>query len=129
VDARSRNALVRWLLLASVTLGTVVMHHVLADAESAAAVHSSAAAPMAGLPVAGHPAPDPGHDHDVLHLCMAVIHHPGTALILLLFLAGLVAPVISRHLRIGLSSTRSPARPPPRPAGRALLHTVCVARL
>ncbi|HET9144428.1 MAG TPA: hypothetical protein VFO68_34055, partial [Actinophytocola sp.] len=67
MHARLRNAVVRWLLLVSVALGVVVMHHVTAAAGPT--VHTVATAPMTGLPMDPHPTPDPGPKHDVLHLC------------------------------------------------------------
>jgi hypothetical protein len=129
MEVRQRGALARWVLLASIAFGMLVMHHVMADAEADPTAHGMAAAPLAMPPPADqHPAPDPGHD--VLHLCMAVIQDGGTAvLLLLLLLIGVVVSVAMRIPRLGTASLRAPARPPPGLAGRALLHAVCVARL
>ncbi len=122
VDGRLRNAFIRWLLLVSVALGVVIMHHVMAEANST--VHTAAA-----MPTEHHPAPDPGPEHDALHLCMAVIQHGGNGVAVLLLLVGMVALVISSPAGRESTPMRSPARPPPNLAGRALLHLVCVARL
>lgn len=124
-----RHALMRWLLFASLALGVVVMHHVMADAESVGAVHSTAVAPITGPPMDQHPAPDPGPKHDALHLCMAVIQQGGTAVIVLLLLIGVVALASMKRRPLRTGPMPAPARAPPGLAGRALLHSVCVARL
>jgi hypothetical protein len=60
---------------------------------------------------------------------MAVIQHGGTAMLVLLLLIGVVGLVASRRPWYGTAPARAPTRPPPGLAGRALLRSVCVARL
>jgi len=127
MDARTRHALVRWLLLASVALGIVVMHHVMTDHPAGAAM-DMATSPMAGSPMDQQPAPDPTLPRDVLHQCMAVVAQNGIAVIVLLLLAGVFALFTPKRAS-GRTPERAPQRPPPGLAGRALLHSVCVARL
>jgi hypothetical protein len=126
MDARTRSALVRWLLLACVAFGIVVMHHVMADHQSDPIMHT--AAPMAGAPMDQQPAPDPAPPNDVLHQCMAVVVQNGIAVIVLLLLTGVVV-LLTPKRAAERAPARAPQRPPPALAGRALLHSVCIARL
>jgi len=114
------------LLLACVAFGVVVMHHVMADHSSGTAMHAAAA--MAEAPMDQRPAPDPAPPRDVLHQCMAVVAQNGIAVIVLLLLAGVFALFTPKRAS-GRTSARAPVHPPPGLAGRALLHSVCVARL
>jgi hypothetical protein len=128
VDARKRSTLVRWLLLASVAFGIVVMHHVMNDHPTGATMHA-AVSPTAGAPMNQEPAPAPGSPHQVLHQCMDVVGPNGIAVIVLLLLIGIVTQLTPKQTAHNQAPTRAPARPPPGLAGRALLHVVCVARL
>jgi hypothetical protein len=125
VDARTRNALVRWLLLTCVAFGIVVMHHVTADHPTGTTVHL--ASHMAGAPM-GHPAPVPVPPPDVLHQCMAVVGPNGVTAIVLLLLVGVVVLLTPRGAGLRTTPGLVPARPPSGLAGRALLQVVCVAR-
>ncbi len=128
VNDRTRSALVRWLLLACMAFGVVVMHHVMADHPSGVAKHAAPTA-MVGSPMDQRPAPDPTPPHDVLHQCMAVVAHNGISLIVLLLLGGMFMVATPRQAAYHDRPASAPPRPPPGLAGRALLHSVCVARL
>lgn len=72
--------------------------------------------------------PTPGHgSHDLTHLCLAIL----TGLVVGVLGIALSRSWWVRHARAtaGLRyGERTPARPPPRPAGRTLLNFVCVLR-
>ncbi len=144
--------MVRWMrralrvmpLVAALVWGVALMHSLPAGAQPATQVAMAAgqasccpASPavvgdrVAGDPHAGDAGGDPMPGHrvgDMIHLCLAVL----TGLI-----AGLIGAARHRSRRaepalpegrIRLGEPMA-ARPPPRPAGRTLLTSVCVLRL
>lgn len=139
---RAAGVITRWLLLCALVFAVVVMHH-LASASHGDAKHGATVA-LAEHAVTGHavtgsaaahccstgsdhqPTP-PSGDHDLTHLCLAVLFG---------LLVLVTALVVWRSRR----SPGGPAPPqstawslgPPPPllrGGRATLHSVCVLRL
>ena len=106
----TRRRLTRWVLLCALVFAVVGMHHV-AAAES----------PHAGHAVS-HQHEQP-HEHDLLHLCLAVL--VAAAVVLLgWFLVGTTFPLLATARSEAPLST--PQRPPP--GGRQLLTALCVLR-
>lgn len=106
----TRRRLTQWVLLCALVFAVVGMHHV-AAAES----------PHAGHAVS-HEQQDP-HDHDLVHLCLAVLAAVAVA-ITARFLVRTALPQLAAHPSATPLST--PQRPPP--GGRSLLTTLCVLR-
>jgi hypothetical protein len=120
----TRRAVTQWLLLCALLLGVVGMHHVAMSGEMASGRDMTQ--------VTAHhqhspeePAPSP--EHDVLHLCVAVL----CAVVSMLLLAWLLVRTTSQRTGRAPGSpawSRAPGHPPPA-GGRALLSSVCVLRL
>ncbi|HVV12621.1 hypothetical protein [Amycolatopsis sp.] len=114
------SQLVRWLLLAVVALGLILMHHAPA-AQDGSGMHGGAAVVM---PAASPP--DADGMGAMLHECLAILGQfaLGALLLLLVFAAGFArGPGVRR-----LPAPRAPDRPNTL-AGRSLLASVCVLRL
>lgn len=107
----TRRRLTQWVLLCALVFAVVGMHHV-AAAES----------PHAGHAVSHQQQPDP-HDHDLLHLCLAVLAAAAVT-VTAWFLVRTALPRLAAHPSATPPST--PPRPPP--GGRSLLTTLCVLR-
>ncbi|WP_434445113.1 hypothetical protein [Lentzea sp. E54] len=108
----TRRRVTQWVLLCTLVFAVVGMHHV-----------AAAETPHAGHTVSHHQAPEQPHDHDLLHLCLAVL--VATALVLLGWFLVRTAPT-----RLAAHRTETPPSTPPRPppGGRQLLTTLCVLR-
>ncbi|WP_406690427.1 DUF6153 family protein [Saccharopolyspora sp. ID03-671] len=63
-----RPTALRWVLLLALALGVVLMHHVPAQHDS----HHSQHTATAQVQVAASEHDDGSHEHDLLHLCLAV---------------------------------------------------------
>jgi hypothetical protein len=98
------------VLLCALVLAVVGMHHV-----------AAAETPHADHAVSHHQ--DEPHEHDLLHLCLAVLAAVAVALTTW-FLVQTALP------RLAAPPGRSPASPPqrPPPGGRSLLTSLCVLR-
>ncbi|MGW4213783.1 DUF6153 family protein [Lentzea sp. NPDC004789] len=120
----TRRAVTQWLLLCALFLGVVGMHHVATSGEMASVDNMTR--------VTAHherspEEPTPSPEHDVLHLCVAVL----CAVVSLLLLAWLLVRTTPPRTGRALGSSawsRAPVHPPP-VGGRALLSSVCVLRL
>jgi hypothetical protein len=120
----TRHAVTQWLLLCALLLGVVGMHHLAMSGEMATG-HGMTQATARHERSPEEPAPS--SEHDVLHLCVAVL----CAVVSLLLLAWLLVRTTSQRTGRVLRSSawaRPPGRPPP-VGGRALLSSVCVLRL
>jgi hypothetical protein len=119
----AHRTVTQWLLLCVLFLGVVGMHHV---ATSGDMVSGHDGKPPAAQQQ--HSPEEPSSpEHDVLHLCVAVL----CAVVSLLLLAwSLVRATRPSSGRTPGSSAwpRAPDRPPPL-GGRALLSSACVLRL
>ncbi|GHH33973.1 hypothetical protein [Lentzea cavernae] len=106
----TRRRLTQWVLLGALVFAVAGMHHV-----------SAAEVPHAGHAVSHHQ--EQPHDHDLLHLCLAVLVAAAVALVGW-FLVRTALPLLpAAQTRTPLSA---PQRPPP--GGRRLLTTLCVLR-
>ncbi|MFC0430888.1 DUF6153 family protein [Kutzneria buriramensis] len=130
----TRPAAPRWALLAALVFGLLCMHSLVAHDPAHASPASVTTADASGqaMPAADSPCcPDhgnsPGHDHDMMHLCLAV----------LVALAGLVIGWLlwrrgqtetERHDRQSTAAQLSRA-PPHRYVSGDLLASLCVLRL
>jgi len=124
MSGSTRRAVTQWLLLCALFLGVVGMHHVAANGEMASG-HDMTQVTAHHEHSPEEPAPSP--EHDMLHLCVAVL----CAVVSLLLLAWLLVRTTSQRTGRALGSSawsRAPDRPPP-VGGRALLSSVCVLRL
>lgn len=125
------------LLLCVLAFAVLGMHHVpsltahaaMADEPASSVAMSQAPGGSTGMletPSAGDPAP--GADHDLIHLCLAVL----LAATGLALLASWLAATISTRTCVRQAGLRSSPRPgnrsPPR-AGRSLLNSVCILRI
>jgi nitric oxide reductase large subunit len=108
---KPRLTAARWLLLCLLLLGVVGMHHTV-SAEPHDMMHTSQSMP----------APD----HEMLHLCMAVITAAAGFLLFVLFLFTAFWPVSVSARRFTVVSR---VDRPPGLSGRSLLSSVCVLRL
>lgn len=107
----TRRRLTQWVLLCALVFAVAGMHHV-AAAES----------PHTGHAVS-HQQEQPPHEHDLLHLCLAVL--AAAAVVVLGWF--LVRTALPRLVALpGEEPPSTPARPPP--GGRQLLTTLCVLR-
>lgn len=106
----TKRRFTQWVLLCALVFAVVGMHHV-AAAES----------PHAGHTVS-HEQQEP-HEHDLLHLCLAVLVAVAVAVTAWL-LVRTALPRLTAHPSETPLST--PQRPPP--GGRSLLTTLCVLR-
>ncbi|MER5265230.1 hypothetical protein ABTZ99_24445 [Actinosynnema sp. NPDC002837] len=120
---RTRASL--WALVWAVAFAVVGMHHL--GTHEQAAVTVTAVADCCAHGASEEHAPGPVQQHDLLHLCLAILV-AGLGLLLA------VLVLLRRGVLVRLTSatTRSarPRSPPPRPGGApALLATLCVLRL
>lgn len=99
----------QWVLLCALVFAVVGMHHV-AAAETPHDAHS-----------VSHQ--QPPHEHDALHLCVAVL----VAAAALLFAWFLLHPALPRLTVVATAAPLSPLQRPP-PGGRPLLTALCVLR-
>lgn len=107
----TKRRVTQWVLLCALVFAVVGMHHV-AAAETPHAAHT-----------ASHHEEQQPHEHDLLHLCLAVL--VAAAVVLLgWFLVRTALPRLSAPSDETPLST--PQRPPP--GGRRLLTTLCVLR-
>jgi hypothetical protein len=113
----TRRRFTQWVLLCALVFSVVGMHHV-AAAESPHAEHSTS-----HLQGPHQQEPQQPHEHDLLHLCLAVLV---AAVVVLLgwFLVRTALPRLAAPPAATPLST--PQRPPP--GGRQLLTTLCVMR-
>jgi hypothetical protein len=116
-------------MLCALVLGVLVMHHsVPADGGHATSGHSAAA--TAGGESATGVRSDDGHEmpseHDLLHLCLAILVGAFALDLTRLWRSTTVAA--SRRVRSERGES-IPAREPPASDGRQILLTVCVLRV
>ncbi|MEU4445269.1 hypothetical protein AB0K14_23175 [Actinosynnema sp. NPDC050801] len=120
----------RWALVWAVAFAVVGMHHLGTQEPAAHAVTASAAVTPVDCctdDASEEHAPAPTGQHDLLHLCLAIL---GVALGLTLAVFAVRGRVVTGHP--GSPSTRAvrPRPPPPRPGGApTLLARLCVLRL
>jgi hypothetical protein len=108
----SRRRFTQWVLLCALVFAVVGMHHV-AAAETPHAEHT----------MSQQQEPTKPHDHDLTHLCLAVLVAVAVALTAW-FAVRTALPQLAAHLTETPLST--PQRPPP--GGRSLLTSLCVLR-
>jgi hypothetical protein len=104
----------------AVALAVVGMHHL--------STHEQSTHTMAGVEhVAGQHTPEPDGQHDVLHLCLAVLCVVlGLGLILMASRRRTIADLVGSFV----AKTTRPRSPPPPPRGvPARLASLCVLRL
>ncbi|GAA0256003.1 hypothetical protein GCM10010492_66090 [Saccharothrix mutabilis subsp. mutabilis] len=115
VSALVRSRVPHWVLVWTVVFAVVGMHHLSAQQPPA---HTTTTA----VACCAHDAPQE-HEHDTLHLCLAVL---GAALAL----AALALAAFRKTAeRPGTPLTRAVHRPPGPRGTPALLATLCVLRL
>ena len=122
---RVRTRASQWALVWAVAFAVVGMHHLGTHEQTAVAV--TAVVDCCAHGASEEHAPGPAHQHDLLHLCLAIL-----AAGLGLALAVLASLRRGSVVRITSVTTRAarPRSPPPRPGGApALLATLCVLRL
>jgi hypothetical protein len=128
-----RSLVLRWLLLAVVAFGLVVMHHLPAqhDAESGSHTAGTSMSVMVIDPSspAAQPMPDTSGMGSMLHECLAVtsLFTVAAALVLLLLLGAsrwAQRPLLSAATALARARDR-----PPSSGGRTVLASVCVLRL
>ena len=108
----TRRRLTQWVLLCALVFSVVGMHHV-----------AAAETPHADHTMSQQQEPEQPHEHDLLHLCLAVL--VAAAVVLLgWFLVRTALPRLAAPPAETPLST--PQRPPP--GGRQLLTTLCVLR-
>lgn len=117
------------VLLCLLALCVTAMHHVPASEPGAmtACAPTGAAAANAAMDSGGHQAPCPGGEHDLRHLCLAVLTAIGgllLACVLLLWRPGTGVPA----RWVAPRGSPAPDRPPDRP-GRTVLTSLCVLRV
>lgn len=121
----TRRTVTQWLLLCVLFLGVVGMHHVATSGEMASGHDMTQ---MTAHPEHSPEEPAPSSpEHDLLHLCVAVL----CAAVSLLLLAWLLVRSTTQGAGLAPGSSawsRAPDRPPPI-GGRALLSSLCVLRL
>lgn len=120
----TRRTVTRWLLLCVLFLGVVGMHHVVTGGDMTPDQAMTQVTAQHGQSPE-EPAPSP--EHDMLHLCVAVL----CAVVSLLLLAWLLVratPQTTSRVPGSSAWPRAPGHPPP-VGGRALLSSVCVLRL
>lgn len=118
----------QWALVWAVAFAVVGMHHL--GAHEPGTHEQTAVATVADCCAHGaseEPGPGPMQQHDLLHLCLAILAAGvGLALALLAFFRG---GFVVRLTSVAKRSAR-PRSPPPRPGGApARLATLCVLRL
>ena len=129
---RGASTWTRWALLCALAWGVVAMHHVgMAETSPSMAGHTVAVAdrhvpPMQAETPGSHVPHDSGMNHDMFHLCLAV-------------LCAVVAVALAGWLLYAASSSTSPcagwilggtgSRAPPPRQGRDILTTFCVLRI
>ncbi|MGW6932201.1 hypothetical protein ACWGE0_19250 [Lentzea sp. NPDC054927] len=108
----TKRRLTQWVFLCALVFAVVGMHHV-AAAETPHAEHT----------VTHQQEPEQPHEHDLLHMCLAVLVAAAIA-VTAWFLVRTALPRLAAHPSETPLST--PQRPPP--GGRPLLTTLCVLR-
>ncbi|MFJ8961786.1 hypothetical protein ACIRG5_20600 [Lentzea sp. NPDC102401] len=108
----TRRRLTQWVLLCALVFSVVGMHHV-ATAETPHADHT----------MSHQQEPEQPHEHDLLHLCLAVL--VAAAVVLLGWF--LVRTALPRLAALPAEPPLSTPQHPP-PGGRQLLTTLCVLR-
>jgi hypothetical protein len=106
----TRRRLTQWVLLCALVFAVVGMHHV-AAAETPHAEH-----------MVSHQQQEP-HEHDLLHLCLAVLAAAAVALTAWFLVRTALPRLAALPSELPLST---PLRPPP--GGRSLLTSLCVLR-
>ncbi|HEX8869550.1 MAG TPA: hypothetical protein VF821_28065 [Lentzea sp.] len=105
----TRRRLTQWVLLCALVLAVVGMHHV-----------AAAETPHAGHSMSQQQEP---HEHDLLHLCLAVLVAATVALTAWFLVRTALPQLAALPSETPLST---PQRPPP--GGRSLLTSLCVLR-
>ncbi|KAA9150349.1 hypothetical protein FPZ12_041290 [Amycolatopsis acidicola] len=116
----------RWVLLCALGFAVLGMHS-LSTVEAPMPPAAHAVMAMSGgdhEPVVGHPG-SPGHSHDLLHLCLAVL--AGLAGLVLAWLWFRAAPSFSADPRA--CPVRAGRGPPKVPPATGRLSLLCVLRL
>lgn len=133
MTSAGRSLVLRWLLLAVVAFGLVVMHHLPAqhDADSGGHLAETSVSVMALDPApAANPMPDTGGMGVMWHMCLAVTSlFAVAALVLLLLLVGAFRGTRQPPAWAATALARARDRPPPGLGGRTILDSVCVLRL
>jgi hypothetical protein len=127
-----RSLVSRWLLLAAIAVGLVVMHHLPAqhdtDSRSRTA-GTSMSVPAIDPASAAEPMPDAGGMGPMMHECLAVASlFAVAALLMVLLLGGVVRWVRRPLLSAAVALARAHDRPPGW-GGRPVLASVCVLRV
>jgi hypothetical protein len=124
----------RVILLCALALGVLAMHHVNAagivqeTVETFVADVPAAATAVASLDATPqHPDCPMCGDHDVLHVCLAVLCASAMILLALLALLQTASPFTAAAI-IGPRGSPRPA-PPPGEGGRAVIACLCVLRV
>ena len=120
----------QWALVWAVAFAVVGMHHLGTQEPAAHPTTASTAATMVDCCAHGasdEHAPAPSGQHDMLHLCLAILC---AVLGLTLTLFALRVPVNTERFSSLRTRAARPRPPPPRPGGApALLANLCVLRL
>ncbi|MGM1060861.1 hypothetical protein [Saccharothrix sp. Mg75] len=120
----------QWALVWAVAFAVVGMHHLGTQEPAAHPTAASAAVTVVDCCAHGaseEHAPAPGGQHDMLHLCLAILC---AVLGLTLTLFTLRGRAITERFSSLRTRAVRPRPPPPRPGGaRALLANLCVLRL
>ncbi len=119
MSAHIRRQALRWALVWALALAVVGMHHL----STQPAVHEAVVAECCDHGVSGEHAPQQDGQHDMLHLCLAIL---SAALGLALILFALHAMVAARLPAPAVARPTEPRAPPPRPP---TLASLCVLRL
>lgn len=114
----------QWVLLCTLFLGVVGMHHVNVSNDMSLS-HGSTSSITHHTPPSEDPAPQP--THEMFHLCVAVLSDVASLLLLAWLLLRTARPIAGRVLA-PTAWPPAPERPPPR-GGRDLLSSLCVLRL
>jgi hypothetical protein len=116
----THRTVAHWLLLCVLFLGVVGMHHVATSGDMTSDTTQV-------ISHQDHSPEQPSQEHDMLHLCVAVL----CAVVSLLLLAWLLVRATPQDAGRAVGSRawpRAPDHPPP-VGGRALLSSLCVLRL
>jgi hypothetical protein len=121
----TRRTVTQWLLLCVLFLGVVGMHHI---ATSGDMTSDQAMTQLTAQHKQSPEEPAPSPEHDMLHLCVAVLCVVVSLLLLLAWLLVRTTPQSTSRALGSPAWPRAPDHPPPI-GGRALLSSVCVLRL